>query len=168
MNYISILLCILLIVLSSGCKSDTVSVGVPKSEKIAFQTIIHDSFEMSNDTNFITTVLRSKQEEDAFVASHLPFIPSFSYYESKLSTVDYQHSMLVCILLGTQSEGASISVTIDSILVQGVTWKVYAHILYPCVWLDEFANPADLVTVPWSNIPVVFNPIPIIRECNGS
>lgn len=167
MNSISKLLCILLVGLASGCKSETLLVRAPQSEQVAFKTIIHDSFEMSTDTNFIATVLRSKQEENAFIASHLPFVPSFPYFENKLSTVDYQRSMLVCILLGRKGSG-SISVTIDSILAQGATWKVHAHIFYPCVLNDMLANPAHIVAIPWSNMPIVFNPIPVIRECNGS
>ena len=166
MKYILLLLCILLVDLASGCKGDNILDGTPESKNIAFTTIIHDSFEMSNDTNFITTVLRSKQEEEALVVSHLPFIPYTPYFKNKLSTVDYRQSMVVCILLGRQGSG-SISVTIDSILQQGVTWEVYAHTFYPCVMIDMCGNPVHFVTLPRSAVPIVFSTIPIIKECGG-
>jgi hypothetical protein len=167
MKHILLLLCVMLVDLASGCKNDNIVEGVPKSEPIAFKTIIHDSFEMSNDTNFVTTVLRSEQEEEAFIASHLPFLNYAPGYKSKLSTVDYQQSMVVCILLGKQGS-ASVSITIDSILQDGDSWKVCSHIFYPCVMIDMTGNPVHLVTVPRSILPIVFNTIPIIRECNGN
>ena len=153
------------IVLTVGCKEES-NIIQPNPIPVAFQTLIHDSFEMSNDTNFVATTLRSRQEADAFIASYLPFITSTPFYYDKLSTVDYQQSMVIVIVLGRQGS-ASISVTIDSIKQVGHEWNVYAHKFYPCVQIDMMGNPAHFVAVQQSSVPVTFEPVRVIRECNG-
>lgn len=162
MKYI---LLVLLVVLTVGCKEES-NVLQPNPIPIAFQTLIYDSFEMSSDTNFVATTLRSKQEMDTYIASYLPFIISTPFYSDKLSTVDYQKSMVIVIALGRQGS-ASISVTIDSIRQVGQEWKVYAHKFYPCVQLDMTGNPVHFVVVQKSSAPVAFESVRVIRECNG-
>ena len=153
------------IVLTVGCKEES-NIMQPNSIPVAFQTLIHDSFEMSNDTNFVVTTLRSRQEANTFIASYLPFITSTPFYYDKLSTVDYQQSMVIVIALGRQGS-ASISVTIDTIKQVGREWNVYVHKFYPCVQIDMMGNPAHFVSVQQSGAAVAFEPVRVIRKCNG-
>lgn len=136
-----------------GCSEGTNPV-LNNGEKIAFNTVVQSSSTFTND-GLITVVLRSKQEENAFLAVNPPAQP--------FPIVNYQQQMVVGILLGRRGS-VSIRVTIDSVQRYGNTLKVYSHEFHPLGQRMAIGYPCHLIVINKTHLPVVFEPIRVIRE----
>lgn len=136
-----------------GCSEETNPV-LDNGEKIVFETIVHNTSVFTND-NLITMTLRSKQEENAFLAANPP--------AQQFPSVDYQRQMVVGILLGMRGS-VSICVTIDSVKQYSSTLKVYSHEFHPLGQRMAIGYPSHLIVVNKTHRPVVFEPVGVIRE----
>ncbi len=136
-----------------GCSRETNPV-LDNGEKISFETILQSSSTFTND-GLITVALRSKEEENAFLAPNRP-TQSFPY-------VDYQRQMVIGVLVGMRPS-VSIRVTIDSVKHHGSSLKVYSHEFHPLGQRMAIGYPSHLIVINKIHLPVVFEPIRLVRE----
>lgn len=147
------LIVLLIIGLLVGCSKDTNPIA-GNGEKYSFETLVQSSSIFINDSQ-ITVVLRSKQDESAFLATTPP--------TQSFPDVDYQRQMVLGILLGTRPS-ISIRVTIDSVKRVGHTVKVYSHEFHPLGQRMAIGYPSHLIVMNKTQLPVVFEPVKVVRE----
>lgn len=147
------LILLLIPCLLAGCSGETNPV-VDNREKFSFETILQSSSTFTND-GLMTVALRSKEEENAFLAANRP--------AQAFPSVDYQRQMVVGILLGMRGS-VSIRVTIDAVQRHGGTLKVYSHEFHPLGQYMAIGYPSHLIVINKTHLPVVFEPIRLVRE----
>lgn len=145
-------LVVLLLSAILGCTTDS-SVNFIGNEFISFQTIIKDGSTFQN-TLPATVVLRTKVQEDTFLAEHPP--------TKKFPDVDYSRQMVIGIL-GGMKEGAMTRLSIDSLKLQGMM-IIYSHELYPAGQYVGKGNPAHFVVLEKILLPVHFEPATVVKE----